>query len=444
MSPEAAMGLPTTGETGVFRIQGEDILDPNTNILRAYSNFRSRLQTGKPLTGQDFLQLRNDAYSLRTTDDGSDLVTLPGGFRNSNTATFDAEIPPYVQERLRHYGIEYRINNGRTTIAYGESSRGPPLDRLASEVNEMIRLGHPPERIAALVVQDLLIIHPFRGGNGRTARVAGQAIYQQLTGRNIVFPDDFHKEMEKTLDQLTESILPPPPHKTNNLSDLSAQAYANNRSLPALADPASVHGAGRNDVPFVGQVRLGNQNISYRDFPLEVRRNNNDLFFGAPGGSTIEDAEKAALTLMRNGRGTQQKPEIFDLQRYTEATTETMLRSGPPGHFSASEQFHTARGFALPSGRADNNFGVVAIIDPRGADVMNLHRVSYPPNGRLPRQVGQAEVVFWRRMNPDRIQAVAIVDRQRRVVRIIHNPEYLPRAPVTIAPTQPTRAAESP
>ena len=93
------------------------------------------------------------------------------------------------------------------------------LKKFADEINQMVKRGDPPERITAFAAQDLLILHPFKDGNGRTARIVAQVIYEALAKKSILFPEAFYHEMEYSLDDLAGTIrYQPPVHQ--NLSDV--------------------------------------------------------------------------------------------------------------------------------------------------------------------------------------------------------------------------------
>ncbi|MBF0365669.1 MAG: Fic family protein [Oligoflexia bacterium] len=84
------------------------------------------------------------------------------------------------------------------------------LNRMMSEKEES------PEKIATFAVQELLIMHPFDDGNGRTARIIGQAIYEKLTGKSIVFPHAFHQELNYSEKELSQLISTPANSKANS------------------------------------------------------------------------------------------------------------------------------------------------------------------------------------------------------------------------------------
>ncbi|MBY0451677.1 MAG: Fic family protein, partial [Bdellovibrionaceae bacterium] len=256
--------VPETGETGLFRVGDDVVIDPNTNIVAAYKSFTQRLESGAPLTGQDFIDVRKQAYSVRSANVGEGRTEIPFQFKNKYTATIPAEIPPYVRERLSHYGIEHRIENGQTKIIYPDAARGPPLDRLADDVNRMIAEGQPPERVTAFMAQDLLILHPFKDGNGRTARLMAQGMYRKMTGRDVVFPEQFKREMEYSVDDLARSILPPRTgvsvtSRGQNipLRDIEMEAWRNGGSWPRTARLDEVQSpAPRNDVAFPNEINF--------------------------------------------------------------------------------------------------------------------------------------------------------------------------------------------
>ena len=43
---------------------------------------------------------------------------IPFRFKENSSSHLDFEIPDYVQKRLEHYGLAFKIENGHTKIIY--------------------------------------------------------------------------------------------------------------------------------------------------------------------------------------------------------------------------------------------------------------------------------------------------------------------------------------
>ena len=180
------------GSTGIFKLGDEIVVDANTNLIAAYKEGMGRIKPGA-LKTSDIVNLRSKGFNIIT--DGKDLKNVPLRAKTSAAILHDP-LHPEVKEKLLKYGYTVEEHDGITKIGYSQSWRGPPpLDQFVTRLNELVKLRYPPEYIASYAMQELLIIHPFQDGNGRTARLLGQIIYKKLTGVDFIFPPSFKKEM---------------------------------------------------------------------------------------------------------------------------------------------------------------------------------------------------------------------------------------------------------
>jgi hypothetical protein len=416
-----AEAIPETGETGVFRIGENLAMDGESNLVNAYANFSKKLASGNPLTAKDLIEVRSQAYEFRsvTNKKGTEIVSIPTAFKGKFSTTLETEISPYVQDRLKHYNIEFKIADGKTKIMYPEGSRESALEGLASEINQMIAKGDPPERIASFATQDLLILHPFKDGNGRTARVVGQALLKNLKNEEVVFPQEFHREMEYSVDDLARKIMPPPPKNPRTLEEVSQKAYFENpKVLPEMVSPSKVKSkAPRGDVPFPKQfTNLEGKKVDYASYPEEFRKISGEVYYGKRGGDTLQEAEKKAIDLMKYGRGSRDPNPHLELREHINGT---QFESGKQssGFFSTSQSFEVAEAFS----HYWREYRVVFAIDPKGAEILNLPKLK--AGGAVDTE---KEILFGSRLNPQRVKAAIIYDKTGNIVKILKNPEYVP------------------
>jgi hypothetical protein len=198
----------TDGSTGVYRLGRHFVFDVSSNLLGAYKWALAEIQPGA-LNAADVVELRNRALQLLSVGRGRDLVEVPPArFKTErDVANVRGPMHPEVAAKLRSYGYEVSTTSSGTRIRYTRAVSGPtPLERYVAELNRLVAGGASPERVAAFAVQELLLIHPFDGGNGRTARLLGQALYRKLTGKTLLFPAAFHRELSFSLDELTRLL----------------------------------------------------------------------------------------------------------------------------------------------------------------------------------------------------------------------------------------------
>ncbi|MNJ94902.1 Fic/DOC family protein [compost metagenome] len=423
--------IPETGELGVYRLGDKVALDAESNLVGAYSRFSKRLDSGEPLTAQDLIDVRTQSHSLRavTKKNGeTELVSLPMEFKGKFSTTLDSEISPYVQERLKHYNIDFKISEGKTKIMYPEGSREVGLNKLTDDLNTMIARGDPAERVSAFAVQELLILHPFKDGNGRTARLVGQALMKKLKGVDVVFPGNFHKEMEYDVDTLTRSIMPFDPNKRErDMQSAAEMLYTyHNKKLPEYVDKKKlVSNAPREDVPFPKEFKaMDGVSVKYDSLPDNVRRYSDSVFYGKPAGKDLESAEQAAETMMKFGRGSREANPSLDIAAHVD---NTRIEPGKKvsGFFPTSKDFTGGASFAKMKG-SKGQYGVSYEIDARGAEVLDITELNTLRNNRGS-WTSEGEVLFGPRVNPARIKSAVIFGPDGKVVKILKNPLYVPQ-----------------
>lgn len=406
--------ITADGATGVFLKDGKVHVSGSVNLLGAYKEGMRTLEPGR-ISVEDIEKLRARSMEVLSVSgrDGQEKLVAPSSSRKpaGASATVRGQIHPEVKERLERYGYEVRNSKGNTKISYARPpDRGDPLEKFVSELNLMAARHHPPERIAAYAAQELLLIHPFHNGNGRTARLLGQIIYEKLTGKPLVFPPAFHEEMNHGLDDLAKMIAlrPPLPAQATlaqQLDDASSATFRYFGTVPKPLDGVlPAHPS--QDHPFFPEFKIGKRTIHYAKLRgEEIKPLRPLLFFGKPADSGEQALEQMRL-LFRFGRNSRGTPHL-DLARHVDST-----KGAPSGFMQTTSDIDVARRFAtsidIQNPKAD---GVVYLIDSTGAQTLGVDQVSnrYQDAGLY---TSEGEVVFAKTIKPERIWGAIYTSRK--------------------------------
>lgn len=419
------------GPTGVFTTSAGRIIDPNVNLISSYRAFRKILIENSRITVEDILSLRQDGQRFQVDSKG-DVIETGFTFKKAgSTATITSPLHAEVALALKEYGYEVaHLDNGRTRVRYPDEARiQKNLQFYVSMLNHMLSRGYGASRITSFAVQELLLIHPFSGGNGRTARLIGQAIYFHLTGKAAVFPSEFHKEMSYSIEELAVSLKKSQGGIDSiDLTVLDFIATIKNRKnlgqnlkTVNLEVPSAVE----RDESFYGEFRNNGKKIVYHALPEQIRKHNGDLYYGRPAKSP-EEAEDFLKKLFQFGRGSRGQSH-HDIEKHV-----TSSQSGPSGFFSTSALEHVAKAFAQ---KKDFEYGLLVIVDGHKAEVLDLAGLIKNTdfkNGFNDEQ----EVLFAKNLNASRIKGAQLIkwvkdsEGWRRPEAVVYypNPNYLPRS----------------
>lgn len=199
--------LTKDGSINVFRRGNNLVLKTDVNLIAAYKYGKANLVSGS-ITVDQIIAMRKKAIEVLARDKGREQVRPEFTFKdNESVAKVGNDIHPDTVKKLKEYNFEVTKVKDGYLIRYGamENQVGL-LHQYVEQLNELARSQAPPEMITAFAVQELLIRHPFEDGNGRTARLIGQIIYHQYTGKHIFFPKAFHYEMNYTLPELVDFL----------------------------------------------------------------------------------------------------------------------------------------------------------------------------------------------------------------------------------------------
>ncbi len=211
-----------TGQTGVFqsrkRVNGTSVdveeINGDFNLIGAYRKGMSTIVPGQAKV-QDFVNMRKDVAEIEVSARKFNYKVLPDPQLLSGKVYIPHEIPNQVLGVMNFYGIKYSKNpEGGYFVVHDQASKMPMLEKFVSKLNGLVASGASPEKVVAVAVQDYIVIHPYDDGNGRTARLYAQILYKKMTGKTVIFPLEFHKEMSVDLDRIVKSMsgpLPPPP-----------------------------------------------------------------------------------------------------------------------------------------------------------------------------------------------------------------------------------------
>jgi hypothetical protein len=295
--------------------------------------------------------------------------------RKGASFTLRGKVSDEVKARMKGYGISVReLSEDASRIDYDFEPDSRALKLLVARINMVIQAGNSPEYVAAFVHQEIALFHGFNGGNGRLGRLLAQILYKKLTGKSIVFPKEFHRELEYSAGDLANSIsvaqgLMSVPYPPPNLTYLGPFGFrGGSRGLAKGVGPVSARSAPPALPPQV-TVRDANTmrfaSLDTAALPLDITHARDVLYYGRPAKSE-EDAVKNMKILFQYGRSNR-GGATFDLYSHVNDT-----KKGPrSGFFSTSKTFWEAYTFA---GREHD--GIVYVIDGAGAPGIDIEKLA--------------------------------------------------------------------
>lgn len=199
-----SFGLFLDRRGSVFEVAGD------TNLINSYKWALKNLKLGQ-ITRQQIVRMRELAIQELHLENGTTIVRPDSlEYKNeSDVMTLKSKIHPEVAAKLEAFGYKVRpVGEGAIELAYSNEVTTPEqrLDRFVMQLNMMHANQRSPKEVAAFAAQELNLIHTFRDGNGRTSRLLGQVIYKMLTGKTIIFPEAFHKEMDYSYADLVRTL----------------------------------------------------------------------------------------------------------------------------------------------------------------------------------------------------------------------------------------------
>jgi len=421
---DAAVGvMPELGR----RPDGSALIHVNRNLLQAYENLNRRLElgnvTGELLTEIGKLAFVGEVYFDRTAGvykQKENNLTLrePG---KVSTPLSTTAMNKTVLAMMAEYGQEVR--GGRIhfpdypTYEWCRQNPNDPralhhpqfaLDRLAEDINILTNLRAPAHLVAAYAVQRLIVIHPFVDWNGRTGRLLGQVLYEKIMLRNttetfrgnvpegwservgrstIIFPRQFQAEANHSVGELAKLALGrllEPPRDMNTLHpQFSAKTtreffhqlifFGARSDIPIVVGRAQTdqRGVQTTDNPF-GNFTYKNAPVNYANLPRGCKMKSEDPVFVYYGTAGNFEQLSALKFLRGNTVGSYDRKSRDLFTQLQGQNTESREVGGEPTIFSpTSEQSLVAFNFGQ---RARGDHVVVFIIDPRGADILNVRR----------------------------------------------------------------------
>jgi hypothetical protein len=306
----------------------------------------------------------------------------------------------------------------------------------------MVRLGYPPEVISSYAVQELLIMHPFKDGNGRTARLLGQILYKKLTGKTILFPAEFHKEMSYPLHELASKLFADPASfvrdsvtmngvrnfvRPKSMTEISELAYRRDQVLPQMLDKVAPVSTKVKESEFP-DFQFDTRKIDYKALPDDIRHVDQEVIYYGRTADSDKDAEKMVRILFEHGRTTRGNAH-YDLARHVSETDKSVS-----GFFPASKNINVAERFTMSPGKKETNFGIIFLVDPRGGDVLDVDKF-YSNIGSM--GYNEKEVIFANTLTAERVRAAIVVETQdagsplgdAHIRHFFLNPNYRPPQP---------------
>ena len=387
-------GLVTDGSTGVFKHQDELYLKSDANLIAAYKVAQERLHPGA-ITVDDINAIRENAITLLSVNNGRHLVEPKLREKlGASVANVRGNLHPEVSELLKEYGITGRSDGKTIKITHSDHPE-LAMQKMVNKINRLYDEHAPPEQIVSAAMQDFLIIHPYKDGNGRTARIFGQALYEKLTGKTVIFPEEFHAELDHSPHEMARALADKAQVLEDRragepISNYTSAVFKKTDSLPTIMkDQPAAHNPG--DVAFWPEVKIQTKTFKYADIPPAIRQFKDPVYYGRPAKS-LEDAERNMKTLFQFGRNNRGSAHL-DLEKHAMST-----QTEASGFFPTSVSSRVAEGFAMNK----QGVGVVYFIDPRGAEVLNLTDF-VATVGSGGGYFGEKEILFPAKLSPDRV-----------------------------------------
>ncbi len=383
------------------------------NIFPAFQKLeRELIFLKKPLSAELIVEVASEAN--RYIHDGKQFIeksNLP--FKERKKFVFKkGEVSSEVLQRAEKlYGFSHVKNpNGSVTLFYQKKGESPRdyyrlIEKYAERIEKMVSSKEDPLWIIVRAMQDFNLLHPFKEGNGRTARLIGDAIALRLLGTRVHFPRVFYRDFKNSPQVLYNAL-----ERSVFMDVILADTWADTESLLSLKK--KVHNAWAKpskekmraffekykifremkvkkttkykDLPFSdfkitndrqclikGQHLPPNQ-VVYSELPKDVTQYNKTLFFGKPYSGKAEALEGIELLFRygRNNRGINPKVTLADYIQ-SSSSGSSGARSG---FFGTSKLFDIGKSFSQGWYERPNSnpHSVVFFIDPRESEVFSV------------------------------------------------------------------------
>ncbi|MFN8792309.1 MAG: Fic family protein [Bdellovibrionales bacterium] len=364
----------------------------------------------------------------------------------------NTQIHPQVARKLEDYGYRWarqtvkKKNKDVDVIAldFGTQARvSRNLDQFLQDLNRRIQdhlqLGQGRvEDLVTFAVQELLIVHPFVDGNGRTARLLGQVLHEVLTRETVIFPREFFEEMSWSHQELTEKLAE---QKRKSRMEYLLDRVLQNAD-PEFASFLEETSLSQWDVLTVSTLKAANPRsvgdtvfgeVLMEDRDGRVRKMGGressgfllgrtpPLFFGASTASYVELMGRVRK-LFENGRDLREFPTSRSLNNHVASKVIRSIKQGlydekPSAFVQTSLSHRTAKHFATwVSSGPKRKFGFVLVIDSRGAELLSVDKSEI-------RTVEEQEVLFDSTLDPRRIYGAYLL-WEGRPVGFVLNPNY--------------------
>ncbi len=438
--------VPLDGTLGVF-ISTKNPNKPslasslNLGLPRAY-NFIIPFR--REITLESLLGARQLASAVLIDGKTSKFNYTPIEFKEGVVIAGKARnFSPHIEvlEKLERYGYklfaEKIVSEGKEqdVVKIDFGSKDKVLENLRnfiSELNSMISSKRDPYETIAFAVQELLIIHPFKDGNGRIARILGQRLGEELLNDTLFFPKEFFREMNYSHQELVSSLRTAHQKLAENrktLDERRSKFLKDDLETNELA--ASAQTWGRMSFYKMDGIKLkkmGDQRfepviVNGRTVgrnKLRTKAPPHYLYFGAkrPNIRELYGSVRKYFESGRQIKGSNMHRDINRHQESKKSKESEGIEINGGGEFSAfiqtSSSFDVARQFAMNLN--DKGYGFILIIDPKGAEVLELKDLTI-------RYETEREFVFDRNLDPRRIKG-AILLINGKPFKAVENPNY--------------------
>lgn len=180
--------------------------------------------------------------------------------------------------------------------------------------------------------------------------------------------------------------------------------------------------AGAADAPF-GSFFYNGVAYAYSSLPLSLKRPETDWLFYGKSISDISHADTHAARMFTYGRATRGKAHR-DVWKHQKGTSRNAY--GVSGFFQTSKILEVVTEKYLFDQRKSPAFGLLYVIDSRGAELLDVDAFS-AWIGRMEPENGEGEVLFSEALSPLRIVGAGVGRRDGedfRLVKSFLNPNY--------------------
>lgn len=449
-SPDRVLYL--NGSLGIFQNPTGLTFAP-VNLPKAYlmlqKHLTSELWLGTKLLDQlRSLIMDNEPQKLGELNNPPDIEyktgkTIIGKVKN-------VVIHPEVASKIQKYGYKIETDthqvDGKTTeviaIDYGSAEIAKRnLEVYVKNLNQMIKdhldnKSYTVEEIVTYAVQEFLIIHPYKNGNGRLSRVIGQAVYEFLVkndstmSETVFFPKEFYQEMQYSYTELVTVLRQSlrskkydPQTITNNVNTspqlgLMSGDYSQIGSIPIVKYKKKLPSPLK-----IGDTKFGSIFKSIAQGEVEISPSQSiiskfdkALYFGAPFKS-VKEALARMEKFFEKGRDLRPFANSRNIDEHvkTKKTAPSKEKQIQSAFIQTTSGINIALGFA----RSDSpSPGAVFVIDGRGADLTYVKDVKKDFLTTI-----ENEYLFDSTLDPRRVIGAFLTDNGVPYL-FIENPNY--------------------